>query len=187
MGALGNPHPRRGGDELGTDLLALAGDPRLADSPCWVFGSSRPLSGDDGGTMARLGEFMDRWQAHGAPVAGLYGLVHSRFLVVVQTPDGAAASGCSIDAMKGEIQALERILSTTLQDGGRLFYRAPDGRVESATRAEFKGLVREGRITPDTEVFDIAITRFGDLRPGVFSKPLRDSWHARLYENALKP
>ena len=58
--------------------------------------------------------------------------------------------------------------------------------MESATRAEFKLLARDGRITPDTEVFDITLTRFGDLRPGVFSKPLRDSWHRTLYENALK-
>jgi len=183
---LGNPHSNHDGVETGADLLALAGDPRLADSPCWIFGSSRPLSGDDRETMARLSDFMERWQAHGAPVAGLYGLVHSRFLVVVQAPEGAAASGCSIDSMKAEIKALEGLLATTLQDGGRLYYRAPDGAVETATRAEFKALAREGRITPDTEVFDIAITRFGDLRPGVFSKPLRESWHRTLYENALK-
>lgn len=184
---MGNLNPNRDGVEIGADLLALAGDPRLADCPCWIFGSSRPLSGDDRETMSRLSAFMERWQAHGAPVAGLYGLVHSRFLVVVQAPEGASASGCSIDSMKAEIRALEGLLSTDLQDGGRLYYRGAGGAVESATRAEFKALAREGRITPDTEVFDIAITRFGDLRPGVFSKPLRDSWHRTLYENALKP
>lgn len=171
----------------GTDLLAFSGDPRLADSPCWIFGSSRPLSQEDGEIRNRLAEFMERWQSHGAPVAGLYGLVHDRFLVVVNLPDGATATGCSIDSMKSEIKVLEDVLGTRLQDGSRIFYRAPDGRVESATRAEFKILVTEGRITPDTEVFDTALTRFGDLRPGVFSKPLRDSWHLRLYENALRP
>jgi hypothetical protein len=184
---LGNQNPNRNGVETGADILALTGDPRLADSPCWIFGSSRPLSGVDRETMSRLSAFMDGWQAHGAPVAGLYGLVHGRFLVVVQAPDGASASGCSIDSMKSEIRSLEGLLSTTLQDGGRLYYRGADGAVESATRAEFKVLAREGRITPDTEVFDITLTRFGDLRPGLFSKPLRDSWHRTLYENALKP
>jgi hypothetical protein len=171
----------------GADLLNLAGDPRLADSPCWVFGSSRPLEGDSGEIGRRLAAFMDRWQAHGAPVAGLYGLVHGRFLVVVQAPDGASASGCSIDSMKAEVKALEELLGVSLQDGGRLFYRAADGSVASAARPEFKALVQEGRITPDTEVFDPSITRFGDLRPGIFSKPLRESWHLRLYENALRP
>ena len=183
---MGNLNTRQNGAEAGVDLLALAADPRRADCPCCIFGSSRPLAGNDGETMARLSGFMESWQAHGAPVAGLYGLVHSRFLIVVQTPEGASASGCSIDSMKSEIKALEGILSSTLQDGGRLYFRGADGAVESATRAEFKLLARDGRITPDTEVFDITLTRFGDLRPGVFSKPLRDSWHRTLYENALK-
>lgn len=169
------------------DLLELARDPRLADSPCWVFGSSRPLDGDEREIGSRLAAFMERWQAHGAPVSGMYGLVHGRFLVVAQAPDGACASGCSIDSMKAEVKALEELLGTRLQDGGRLFYRAADGSVASASRPEFKALVQEGRITPDTEVFDPSITRFGDLRPGIFSKPLRESWHLRLYENALRP
>ena len=171
----------------GTDLLALSSDPRLADSPCWIFGSSRPLSQEDGEIRSRLAEFMVRWQSHGAPVTGVYALVHDRFLVVIQLPDGASATGCSIDSMKAEIKGLEERLSTRLQDGSRIFYRAADGKVESATRAEFKALVTEGRITPDTEVFDTTLTRLGDLRPGLFSKPLRDSWHLRLYENALRP
>jgi hypothetical protein len=177
----------RGGPLAGPDLLALAGDARFADSPCWVFGSSRPLAGAEGAVGSRLADFMARWQSHGAPVAGLYGIVHSRFLVIVQSPEGAAATGCSIDSMKGEIAALEGILSTRLQDGGRIYYRGPDGAVESATRAEFKALAAEGRITPDTEVFDLTVTRFGDLRPGVFAKKLRDSWHLKLYENATRP
>ncbi|HLP43537.1 MAG TPA: hypothetical protein VK465_18695 [Fibrobacteria bacterium] len=170
----------------GGDLLSLAADPRLANSPCWIFGSSRPLAEGDAETLGGLTAFMERWQAHGAPVAGLYGLVHDRFLVVVQAPGGASASGCSIDSLKTEIRSLEVALGTRLQDGGRIFYRGPGGAVESVTRAEFKALAVEGRIGPDTEVFDTTLTRFGDLRPGVFSKPLKDSWHLRLYEQARR-
>jgi hypothetical protein len=128
---------------------------------------------------------MERWQAHGASVAGLYGTVHGRFLVIAETPDGATPTGCSIDSMKGEIGALEELLGTRLQDGARLYYRGSDGTVETATRPEFKALVQAGRITPDTEVFDLTLTKLGDLRQGVFSKPLKDSWHLKLYENAL--
>jgi hypothetical protein len=171
----------------GADLLALAGDPRLADSPCWVFGSSRPLEDDEGTIRSRLADFMDGWQSHGAPVAGWYGILDSRFLVIVQSPDGASATGCSIDSMKGEISALEGLLSTRLQDGGRIYFRGEDGVVESATRSEFKSLAAAGRITPDTEVFDLTVTRFGDLRPGAFARKVRESWHLKLYENAIKP
>lgn len=183
---MGNPDQSGMAAATGGDLLDLALDPRLADSPCWVFGSSRGLADADGEIHRRLSDFMARWQAHGAPVAGVYGIVHDRFLVVAQAPEGAQATGCSIDSMKGEIKALEESLATSLQDGSRIFYRGADGQVGSATRAGFKALVKEGRITPDTEVFDTTLTRFGDLRPGFFSKPLRESWHLRLYENALR-
>src|SRR5688572_28980619 len=107
----------------GGDLLAQALNPRLSDSPCWVFGSSRPLAEGDPEINRRLTAFMERWQSHGAPVAGRYGIVHSRFLVIVQAPDGAQATGCSIDSMKGAVKALEEILATRLQDGSRIFYR----------------------------------------------------------------
>jgi hypothetical protein len=128
---------------------------------------------------------MERWQAHGAPVSGVYGTVHDRFLVIAETPDGATPTGCSIDSMKGEIGSLEKLLGTRLQDGGRIYFRDPDGSVATATRPEFKALVQAGRITPDTEVFDLTLTRLGDLRPGTFSKAVKDSWHMKLYENAL--
>jgi hypothetical protein len=170
----------------GVDLLAMAMDPRFRDCPCWIFGSSRPLAGGDRDVLRGLSDFMERWQAHGAPVAGVYGLVHDRFLVVAQAPGGAVATGCSIDSMKSEIRSLEERLGARLQDGGRVFYRGPDGAVESATRTEFKALAADGRISPDTEVFDISLTRLGDLRPGTFSKAVRDSWHLQLYENAVR-
>lgn len=165
--------------------MAFSGNSRFAGSRCWVFGSSEPLPSGNAGWESRLAAFMERWQAHGAPVAGVYGTVQGRFLVIAETPDGATPAGCSIDTMKGEIIALEKLLGTRLQDGARLYFRGPEGTVETATRHEFKALVQAGGITPDTEVFDLTVTTLGDLRPGVFSKPLKESWHLKLYENAM--
>jgi hypothetical protein len=77
-------------------------------------------------------------------------------------------------------------LGTRLLDSSRIFYRGADGKVASATRLEFKALAASGAINPDTEVFDTTITRLADLAPGAFSKPLRESWHAQLYERAVQ-
>ena len=161
-------------------------DPRLADSRCWVYGSSKRLPAADPIVADCLSRFMDMWQSHGMPVAGHWEVLHERFLVIVESGEGAQATGCSIDSMKAEVKRLEEILETQFLDSSRIFYRGKDGQVESVGRADFKRLAGEGLITPDTEVFDTTVLNVADLRPGVFSKPLRDSWHLQLYDRALR-
>jgi hypothetical protein len=151
---------------------------------CWVFGSAAPLEGET--ELSRgLSAFMSEWQSHGAAVSGGWKVLHGHFLVVSQSPEGADASGCSIDSMKGEIKRLEARLGTALLDSARVFYRDRAGAVQAVTRAGFKSLAASGDIGLDTEVFDTTITNPSDLRPGVFNKPLRDSWHLALVKSAL--
>ncbi len=153
---------------------------------CWVFGSSKPLSEDQPGLRERLDRFFSQWQSHGEAVSGRWRILDGRFLVVLREPEGAEVSGCSIDSMVGEVKLLERELDTRLLDSSRIFYRNAEGVVDSVNRLEFKALAAEGRIHPETEVFDTTLTNLADLRPGLFSKPLKDSWHARLFEQAVK-
>lgn len=162
-------------------------DATAEDTRCWIFGSSKPLSESDPVLRERLDRFFAQWNSHGAPVAGRWRILEGRFLIVLRQPEGAEVSGCSIDSMVGEVKALERELDAKLLDSSRLFWRNPDGTVTSGTRPEFKALAASGEVGPDTEVFDTTVTRLADLAPGAFSKPLRDSWHARLYAQAVAP
>ncbi len=154
------------------------------DIRCWIFGSSKALVESDPILRERLDRFFTQWQSHGESVSGRWRILEDRFLIVLREPEGAEVSGCSIDSMVGEVKQLERELDTRLLDSSRIFYRAASGKVESATRLEFKALAAAGAVNPDTEVFDTTLTRFADLVPGLFSKPMRDSWHFRLYEQA---
>jgi hypothetical protein len=142
---------------------------RNEDARCWIFGSSLPLNAEDARLRRRLDDFFSQWNSHGEAVAGRWRVLEERFLIVLRDPEGAEELG------------------TRLLDSSRIFYRAADGSVQSATRPDFKALIAAGGIGPDTEVFDTTLTRLADLVPGVFSKPLRDSWHARIYEQAVKP
>jgi hypothetical protein len=160
---------------------------RTDDARCWIFGSTLPLNAQDARLKHRLDGFFAQWNSHGEAVAGRWRVLEDRFLVVLRDPEGAEVSGCSIDSMVGQVKELERELGTRLLDSSRIFYRGGDGSVRSATRPEFKALIAEGAIGPGTEVFDTTVTRLADLVPGAFSKPLRESWHARLYEQAVKP
>jgi hypothetical protein len=60
-----------------------------------------------------------------------------------------------------------------------VYYRDKDGRVNVTTRAAFNQLVLDGRIGPDTPVFDTAVTTASAWRQE-FERPMRDSWHAQL-------
>lgn len=155
------------------------------DIRCWIFGSSSPLSDQNPRLRDRLDRFFAQWQAHGEAVAGRWRVLEGRFLVVLRDPEGAEVSGCSIDAMVGQVKEIERELDVRLLDSSRLFYRGAGGEVRSASRSEFRALIAAGEIGPETEVFDTTVTLFSDLVPGVFSKPLRDSWHARLFSREL--
>jgi hypothetical protein len=150
---------------------------------CWVFGSSRPLQEGNAVLAERLTRFFSQWNSHGAAVAGKWRILENRFLVVLREPEGAEVSGCSIDSM---VKLLEKELDTRLLDSSRIFYRSREGSVEAVNRLEFKALAAEGAISPDTEVFDTTLTALADLTPGIFSKPLKDSWHAVLYGQAVK-
>lgn len=160
-------------------------DDKAAGTRCWIFGSSKPLSATEPLLKDRLDRFFAQWNAHGAPVAGRWRILDDRFLIVLREPEGAEVSGCSIDSMMGEVKQLEGELGVRLLDSSRIFWRTGDGSVASGTRPEFKALAAAGSIGPDTEVFDTTVTRLADLAPGTFAKPLRDSWHARLYEQAV--
>jgi hypothetical protein len=156
------------------------------EARCWIFGSSLPLSAEDPRLRGRLERFFSQWQSHGETVAGRWRVIEETFLIVQRDPEGAEVSGCSIDSMIGQVKELERELGVRLLDSSRIFFRSGEGKVRSATRPEFKALAAAGEVGPDTEVFDTTLTRLADLTPGVFSKPMRDSWHARLYEQAVK-
>jgi hypothetical protein len=156
------------------------------EARCWVFGSSQPINPHNPIVEKRLNSFFANWNAHGEPVSGRWRILYDRFLVVLREPEGAEVSGCSIDSMVGEVKILETELQTSLLDSSRIFLRNDVGVIESISRQEFKARAASGQVTPDTEIFDTTLTRLSDMEVGTFSKPIRSSWHLRIYEQARK-
>jgi hypothetical protein len=65
-----------------------------------------------------------------------------------------------------------------------VFWRSADGRVRTATRAEFSRLLASGEVGPATRVFDTAASSSDVFRDGRFELPLAESWHARIFQGA---
>jgi hypothetical protein len=79
------------------------------------------------------------------------------------------------------IREVERRLEVTFTDHGSVWFRAAGGAIECASREEFKQLVDEGAVGPDTVVFDTTIQTTGALRDGRWEVPARRSWHGRVF------
>lgn len=148
----------------------------------WIFGVGRTLSGDEEARLlGSVTAFLGGWKAHGRPLAALHEWVGDRFLLVAVDERAVPPSGCSIDALVGQLRALEAELGTEIVGGAPVWYRSggTGGAIERVSRPVFRDRARAGHITGETIVFDLSLERVGELRAGRFERPARESWHRR--------
>ena len=146
----------------------------------WVFGADRNL--DEGATDLLLREvdrFLSQWHAHGAPLTTGRDWRYRRFLTVAVDQSTAGASGCSIDGLFRNLKALEPRLGASLVTSGVVYFRDQNGAIECVDRERFTALSAEGKVTPETRVFDPTVTTLGEWRAR-FELDAAHSWHAGL-------
>ena len=153
----------------------------LSDSSrVWVFGTDRALTNAEATALARLvDDFLSTWVAHGQPLTCGWEWRDGRFLVAGVDENATHASGCSIDGLYRKLADFEKQHGVSLLSREYVFYREADGEVRSASRDEFARLSADGKIGPDTIVFDTSVTRLGEWRER-FELPAAGSWHRAL-------
>lgn len=153
----------------------------LADSArVWVFGSDRALDEDSSSFLLReVDRFLSQWHAHGSPLTVGRDWKYGRFLTVAVDQSTAGASGCSIDGLFRALKLLEPRLEASLVTSGLVFYRDEKGKIQSVDRERFTALSVEGKIKPDTRVFDPTVTTLREWRAR-FELNASQSWHAGL-------
>lgn len=157
---------------------------RMEDLPdssrTWVFGSDRALSGDASRILLEhVDRFLAQWRAHGASLTAARDWKYDRFLTIAVDQSTEGASGCSIDGLFRALKALESGLGASLVTSGLIFFRDAGGTIQSVDRDRFSAVGAEGKISPDTGVFDPTVTTLGEWRAR-FELRLVDSWHAGL-------
>ena len=153
----------------------------LPDSArAWVFGADHDLDESAADLLLRdVDRFLSQWHAHGAPLTAARDWKYRRFLTVAVDQSTAGASGCSIDGLFRSLKALEPRLGGSLVTSGLLFYRDRKGRIQAVDRDRFTELNAEGKIGPETQVFDLTVTTLGEWKAR-FELNVGDSWHAKL-------
>jgi hypothetical protein len=151
-------------------------------SRLWILGVDRELTlADRDRLLSEVDAFLAGWKAHGHPLAAAREWRHDRFLLVAVDDQIEAPSGCSIDALSRILRGLESALGLRLLGGGDIWMRVSgEGHeIERVSRGEFKERAGRGEVDASTTVFDLALTRLGDLRNGRWELAAGESWHRR--------
>jgi hypothetical protein len=149
----------------------------------WVFGADKTVTASSSDTLLReVDGFLSQWRAHGSPLTVGRDWKYGRFLTVAVDQSTAGASGCSIDGLFRILKGLESKLGASLVTSGLIFFRDEKGAIQSVDRDQFTALGAEGKIAPDTQVFDPTVTTLGEWKAR-FELNLGDSWQAKLLKN----
>lgn len=160
--------------------------PEFQDLPdgarLWIYPAARELTDVETETLeCRVRAFLDReWASHERKVSGACATRENRFLLVAADESLFTLSGCSMDALRHEVEVIESDLGVQFVDGPPICWRE-NGAIRCAERDEFRRLAAEGAVGAQTRVFNNTLETLGELRAGKWEVPLGESWHARAF------
>lgn len=149
----------------------------------WVFQTDRPLSSHEQAYLRNsLTEFCQQWTAHSQKLAAGFELKLDHFVCVAVDESQAGASGCSIDKLMHLVGQWEALLGVNFRDRTRVAMEEGLD-VRLVVLNELKDLVRLGKLSADTVVFDNLVASLGDYRQQ-HRKAAAQTWLARYFSTA---
>ncbi len=148
-------------------------------SRVWIFQADRLLTAVEVELCQKtLAGFIPFWAAHGAELYGDFEVAHNLFLVIGVDESKAPPSGCSIDKMTKAVQELGKNLQVDFLN--RLNTAFDDcSSIRLVGQAEFRQLIREGKIGAQTIVFNNLVQTKGELE-NKWKTAVENSWHKAL-------
>ena len=148
----------------------------------WVYAADARLTPDDQAALqAALDPFLANWQSHGRSVRGRATILDDWFLAVAADLPEGDISGCGIDASVHAVEAAADAIGRSWLSALLVLFRDESGQIHSASRPDFRRLVREGTVTADTLVFDLTPGTLGDMRARGIERTAGSSWHGRVF------
>lgn len=153
-------------------------------SRVWVYQSDRKLSDAEAlQIQVQLDNFTTGWTAHNSQLKAKAEIRYHRFLILIVDESQAGASGCSIDKSVNFMKTLEQQFGINLFDRFNLAYRNGE-EVLSVPRQQFENLLKEGKITTETIVFNNLAQNVAELQ-SKWEVPFKDSWHIQLFRDLV--
>ena len=148
-------------------------------SRVWVFQSSKELTNEWVALISKeLNNFLQDWAAHGKDLFASFEVRFNRFIIIAVDENIAGATGCSIDKMMKEIQSIDLKFNLNLLDRMKVAYRDGEQIIEVSVN-EFSTLLKEGRATAETMVFNNTIQSLEELNTN-WETQVKNCWVSNL-------
>lgn len=143
----------------------------------WIFQSTEYLQYEAVERIsARLMNFLNDWKAHGKELQASFTIQHGHFILVALDEASYQATGCSIDKLVHQIQALEKELHQSFLDRTQIAYRDENGMVQTMHMVNFRAALENGEFDADTPVFNNLVETIAEWRKS-WETSVRNSWH----------
>ncbi len=150
-------------------------------SRLWIFQSDRKLTSSEvEGIQADLNLFMPQWTSHNRSLKAEAKVLYDHFVVVALDEQVSnSASGCSIDSMTHQIQAIcQANKNLNLLDRTTFYFLMKDG-IKGIPMQEVSQAVQDGVVNSDSIVFNNLIKTKAELSTA-WKVPIKDSWQKRF-------
>lgn len=152
-----------------------------ATSRIWIYQASRPLLEKDKQTIEeKITGFLNQWETHGQPLKASWSLYYDRFLVMAVDDSFQSPSGCSIDESVHFLRELESELGIGFLEKSSVAVMQPGDSIEVFELKDVKKSVQQGKIQPDTIIFNNLVPTLGDLSTS-WKAPASKSWLSRYF------
>ncbi len=146
------------------------------DAKIWVYQADRSLEENEVQRMtAAAKEFMDQWEAHGAPLSASFRISHNQFLIIGVDENANRVTGCSTDTKVRFVQLLQQKIGVNFFDRSLVAILDND-EVTLVPLQELKQ--RKVSVGEDTLTFNNLITTKGQLNSD-WKQPAGKSWLSR--------
>jgi hypothetical protein len=150
------------------------------ESKIWIYQSSRQLTPDEQKfILEKTGVFLTEWTAHGHELQAGMQIFYDRFIVLGVNEAVNEASGCSIDKSVHFIRMLGEALNLNFLDRSNIALKQ-NLDIDLISFTEIKQLISKGQISPESKVFNHAITTKEEL-DFKWEQPITDSWLKRYF------
>ncbi|MCB0311114.1 MAG: hypothetical protein KDD42_07755 [Bdellovibrionales bacterium] len=151
-------------------------------SRVWIYVASRDLRKAEEDLLAvRLEEFFEDWKSHGDQVRADARFLYSRFLIIAADQASIKVSGCAIDTLFRMISDFSQDLDLKFSVSSRIFFRQGT-KIAEVDDSTFEQLVKDRQVTPETVVFNNAISTLGELRSHKWETTCANSWHSKRFD-----
>jgi hypothetical protein len=155
-----------------TNYEELAGESRA-----WIFQANKELSDTEQKAISiELTNFVNSWLSHGSLLKATFKLLHNRFIIFFVDEEGDRMCGRAVDASVRLVKELEAKYNLVLLDRAMMAYIDRDGKVQGCKLDELSQLMEQGKVTPDTKVFNNLVQNKAEFENS-WIVPLSSSWH----------